>query len=92
MDHIGLPNKILTPDPSSKADRRLVYMDIDKEEEGVDPYGVGKVPATERVKATPLRRLPSTGRRKTSGKKVDKSQRLISAMFFKDITGIKKTE
>ena len=89
-DNIGLPTKIMTPEAPSRSNRRIVHMEMDEVEEVVGSNGGVTTPITERKKATPRRRIPSLGRKKKCEKRVDNSQRLISAIFFKNIAGVER--
>ena len=85
----GLPLKIMTPETPREAERKVVYMEIDTAEEGVGSSDGVITPIADRIKATPRRRIPSLGRKK-GVKKVDGSQRLISALFSKNIAGVER--
>ena len=65
-------------------------MEIDEEEDVVGLKGGISTPITERKKITPRRRIPSLGRKKKAEKKIDPSQRLISAIFLKNIAGVER--
>ena len=83
MDTFGLPMKIMTPEATREINKKIIHMEIDEEEEVGGPKGGVSTPITERKKITPRRRIPSLGRKKKCEKKIDASQRLISANKWK---------
>ena len=65
-------------------------MEVGEEEDDTGNSVVFKTPVFDRKKATPRRRLLSSGKGRRGENKTDESQRLISVMFSKNILGVER--